>query len=139
MCSCAEEYRAASFALWLNFIVFASAFPAVLFAGVDIKHWQMSSLHDPTPLLIAFGSITMLNAAGIWSLWRDRGAAAAAGIKVALVADIVWNSIDTFDCLWTARHFTAAALAPLPDMLLCGYAIWSLPRNETSSDSWWML
>ena len=133
-CCCNADHRVAAFALWLNFVVFASAFPVILIADVEIKHFHMSTLVNQWQLLIAFGSIATVNGLAILSSWQEGGNAAVANARMALIANIVWNGIDVADSLW-AEPRSSAALAPLPDLILCGLALWTLPLEERLS---WM-
>ena len=117
------------FALWLNFLVFASAFPAIL-CGVEIAHGWNSTLTGEWQVLIVFGSVTFLNGAALWSWWQDGVAGALASVKVALVANISFNAIDIWTGLRTSRTRPSTdALAPLPDLMLCAFALLTLPRD----------
>ena len=134
-CSCYSNVVAV--ALWLNFVVFASAFPAILVADIEIKHFRMSTLHNEWQLLLAFGSIAALNGMALLSSWLQGGATAVAQAKVALVANVCWNAIDVFDSLWGAPC-SSAALAPVPDLALCGAALWTLPHDPAQVGGSWI-
>ena len=131
-----SEHRHAIFALWINLVVYFLAFPAILVLGVEIRHWQMSTLRDPVPILFTFASIAILNAGALWaayrSPWLDE---AVPAIKVALYADALWQAIDLID--WLLRHFGQPLrwefLAPLPDLILCVSALWRLPVTRDTT------
>lgn len=135
--TCQREFTVAKAALWLNFLVFSSAFPAVLLAGIEIRHWHMTTAHSELQILIAFGTVALLNAIALWSAYFEGIDSALPSFRIALVANAIWQAIDMAD--WSWRHHGQLAvdvLAPAPDLVLCCFALWTLPRSAEKS---WML